>query len=80
MSCLCLCPPSLQSSGVTWPAGTAYVRVTVGRGGVRPGAPNYGAGSGGNASSLAALDANFNVIALLAMAGGGGGGASFSTG
>lgn len=57
-----------------FPNGTAYLRVTVGAPGYRTPGANYSAATGGEASSVAALDAEGNVLALLVMAGGGGGG------
>lgn len=58
---------------ITWPVGTAYLRVNVGAAGYSLSA-TQGAGTGGNASSIAALDANGGVLALILMSGGGGGG------
>lgn len=60
---------------VLFPNNTAYLRVTVGTaGGKAPGATLSSAGSGGNASTVTALDAAGNVLAVLVVAGGGGGG------
>lgn len=72
--CLSLLLFLLQyASGVTFPAGTAYLKVVVGRAGRRLNA-TYSAGSGGGASYVVALDSNMAVLDLIAMAGGGGGG------
>lgn len=55
------------------PDGATHLRVTVGAAGsATPGAA-VSAGTGGNASSIAAVDSAGNVISLLVMAGGGGG-------
>lgn len=56
-----------------FPNETAYLRVIVGAAGTRTPGATVSAGSGGKASSLAAVDAFGNVVSLLVIAGGGGG-------
>lgn len=56
-----------------FPNNTAYLRVTVGAPGVRTTGATYSGATGGNASTVTAVDENFQPLALLVVAGGGGG-------